>query len=419
MAYLSVTQINQIIKTDLELDESLKSVQVMGEISNFKNHSSGHFYFTLKDAESRINCVMFSTYASKIRFKLEDGMKIMASCSVGVYVSSGSYQLYVYNIEPIGLGTLYLQYEQLKKKLESEGLFDSTHKKQLPSYPTNIGVISAKEGAAIQDVITTIKRRWPIAQITLIPSLVQGRSATNDLINKLTYADSLDFEVIIVARGGGSIEDLWCFNEEEVARTVFNMNTPLISAVGHETDFTIIDFVSDCRAPTPTAAAEISTPNIIDLHNKLNNIESRIINAFKTLINESRIKLDHLKTNKHLTNAETIFADKLMKVNLLNQRLINANKEIIYYVTRSITEYKTRLLSSYKELKKDKKTSLLQLIVKLDSLSPLKTMNRGYGIIEGINGIITSIHDTNISENITIKLVDGQLNAKVLDKKEK
>ena len=277
--FLTVRELTVLIKYNLENDIRFKNILVKGEISNLKIHPSGHWYFTLKDKFSRISAVMFSSYAKNVKIRITEGMQVILTGSIGVYENGGSYQLYVNNIQPDGIGTLYLQFEELKRNLEKEGLFDPKYKKPLPKYPMRIGVISASSGAAIHDIFTTITRRWPISERILIPASVQGLSAAPTIVNALKLADTLNFDVIILARGGGSLEDLWPFNEEIVARAIFEMKTPVVSGVGHEVDFTISDFVSDKRAPTPTGAAEMVTPDINEIRLQVNNLKSRVIDV--------------------------------------------------------------------------------------------------------------------------------------------
>ena len=250
--YISIGQLNRYIKYKMDNDINLQNVYLKGEISNFKAHTRGHFYFTLKDEESRINAIMFHTSASKVKFIPQDGTKVLISGKINVYVANGAYQIYVDEMLEDGVGNLYIAFEQLKKKLKEEGLFDSIHKKKIPKIPSKIGVVTAPTGAAIRDITSTIRRRWPLAEVILFPALVQGEFAKDSVSMQIKRADAFELDVLIVGRGGGSIEDLWCFNEEIVARTIFNAKTPIISAVGHEVDFTIADFVSDMRAPTPT-----------------------------------------------------------------------------------------------------------------------------------------------------------------------
>lgn len=265
--YINISQLTRYIKYKIDNDIHLQDVYLKGEISNFKAHTRGHFYFTLKDEEARISAVMFSSNASKVKFSPQDGMKVLVTGKISVYPANGSYQIYVNEMLEDGIGNLYIAFEQLKKKLAQEGLFDESHKKEIPKIPMHIGVITAPTGAAIRDITSTIKRRWPIAEVILFPALVQGEMAKDSVVNQIKLADTYKLDVLIIGRGGGSIEDLWCFNEEEVARAIYHASTPIISAVGHEVDFTIADFVSDMRAPTPTGAAEMAVPNKSDVEN--------------------------------------------------------------------------------------------------------------------------------------------------------
>lgn len=415
MNYITVTQVNNYIKKDLENDENLKRLQVMGEISNFKAHNTGHFYFTLKDDTSRINCVMFQSYTNNVKFKLEDGMKVVVTCSIGVYANAGSYQLYVYNIDPVGMGNLFLQYEELKKKLNEKGYFDESHKRPLPRYPLNIGVISAKEGAAIRDVITTIKRRWPICQITLLPSLVQGVMATSDIVNKLIIADSMNFDTIIVARGGGSIEDLWCFNEEAVALQVYKMRTPIISAVGHETDTTIIDYVSDKRAATPTGAAELATPNIVEVLNNLDSYKQELKHLFNNYLNNLNKDLNNLKNSPVLTNIKNIFIEKNNRINLLKQELLNCKNSLMMIYSNKIENIENSLTNAFINNINAKTNKLKQLEARIDTLSPLKVLSRGYGLITKNDNVISSISNILVDDVLTIDLKDGKVESKVIN----
>ncbi len=414
----SVTQLNSYIKNNLENDPTLHSIQVMGEISNFKNHSSGHFYFTLKDEQSRVNVVMFATYARKVRIKLEDGMKVMLSASIGVYLQGGTYQLYAYDIEPVGIGALYLQYEQLKKKLAAEGLFSADHKQEIPKFPLSIGVISAKEGAAIRDVITTIQRRWPLTKITLIPSLVQGRSATKNVCEALVIADGMGFDTIIVARGGGSIEDLWCFNEEIVARTVYKMQTPVISAVGHETDFTIIDYVSDCRAPTPTGAAELATPNINDVMAYFEQQKQRLILKQNNYLSSWQQKVTNIASRPWFSRPELLYGDRQMQLNYLEHRLFGSKDKLFMHTSTMLNDNKKALEVMMKQIITINQHRYATNMAKLDALSPLKVLERGYSIISKNNCVINDSKQVEIGDNLQLTLKNGKLNTKVISKEE-
>jgi len=417
--YYTVAAVNAIIKDKLENDFQLRGIQVVGEISNFKHHQTGHLYFSLKDENSKINAVMFKSYAYKVKFTLEDGMRVVVNADIGVYIGTGAYQLYVKDIEPLGVGALYLEYERLKKQLEEEGLFDENRKKAIPKFPKSIGVISAKEGAAIRDVITTIKRRWPIAKITLLPSLVQGKSAARSVVENLRKADSMGFDTVIVARGGGSIEDLFAFNEEIVARAVDLMKTPVISAIGHETDFTIIDFVADKRAATPTAAAELATPNINEIRGLMMQTKARLQNAMASFLNDKRNTLYVLANNTYLTKPERFYADKGMKLNMLEQRLVSVKEKLFIQTRYEINNDKKRLERSLESLLIKDKNQLGELIAKLSSLNPLNVLKRGYGMVSKEENIITSINQVEEKDKLTITLADGKIKTIVETKEAK
>lgn len=269
--YLTVSVINRYLKDQFDRNEHLRVVFLKGEISNFKGHTTGHLYFSLKDENSRISAIMFSSYAKKLTFVPADGKKVLVTGRIGVYEATGSYQIYVDDMQEDGVGNLYLAYEKLKSDLEKEGLFDVKYKQPIPKYPQRIGIVTAPTGAAIRDILSTIKRRYPICETLLFPALVQGEYGADDIVKKINMAQDYDLDVLIVGRGGGSIEDLWNFNEEKVARAIFSSRIPIISAVGHEIDYTIADFVADMRAPTPTGAAELAVPNLADLKNILIN----------------------------------------------------------------------------------------------------------------------------------------------------
>ena len=288
--YISITQLTRYIKYKIDNDVNLNEVFLKGEISNFKAHSRGHFYFTLKDEGSRINAIMFSSSTKKLKFTPTDGMKVLVTGKISVFESSGAYQIYVNDMLEDGVGNLYIAYEQLKKKLEDEGLFDKLHKKKIPKIPQKIGVVTAPTGAAIKDIISTLKRRWPLVDIYLFPSLVQGENAKDDIVRQIKHAEEYDLDTLIVGRGGGSIEDLWPFNEEIVARAIYECNIPVISAVGHEVDFTIADFVADLRAPTPTGAAEMAVPQFNDMLNYLNQVKIRLNNTIISQVKKGRNK---------------------------------------------------------------------------------------------------------------------------------
>ena len=296
VSIISVSQLNTYIKNLIDDNFVLNNLLVKGEVSNLKYHPTGHIYFSLKDSDSVVKCVMFNSYTHNLNFKLNEGDKIIVNGSLSVYLQGGNYQIYVKNIEKDGIGNLYLEYEKLKKRLESEGLFSSYHKKELPKYPFKIGVATSSSGAALRDIVSIIKRRWPLASIIVFPCLVQGNEAASSIINALESAKKCDVEVMIVGRGGGSIEDLWCFNDEKLAYYIYDYPLPIISAVGHETDFTICDFVSDLRAPTPSAAAELVYPSEIEITSKLDTLKLRLKTS---IINITERRKQYLESITH------------------------------------------------------------------------------------------------------------------------
>jgi len=435
--YITVTQLTRYIKYKIDNDSNLDRVCLKGEISNFKAHTRGHLYFTIKDENTRINAVMFAGNASKLKFVPTDGSKVLIIGKVSVYESTGGYQIYVSDMIEDGIGNLYIEFEKLKKKLELEGLFDVSHKKKVPKIPRKIGIITAPTGAAIKDILSTIRRRWPIAETILFPSLVQGKDAALDIVKNLNLTKNFDLDVLIVGRGGGSIEDMWCFNEEIVARAIYDLDVPVISAVGHEIDFTICDFVSDLRAPTPTGAAEMAVPNISDFYNFLNQIYIRLNKSTNNIINTKRDKLISIKNSYVLKNPLNIYETKEQKFDNLLERLelniiniINNNKDRLENLKSSYILNNPELIYKSKKeqynnildkLKINVKNNLsnntnryLLLINKLETLNPLSTIKRGYSIIRKNNKIISSKIDIKKDDILNIELFDGIINSKVL-----
>lgn len=413
--YITVTQLTRYIKYKIDNDVNLNEVFLKGEISNFKAHSRGHFYFTLKDENSRINAIMFSSQTSKIKFMPEDGMKVLVTGKISVFEANGAYQIYVSDMLEDGVGNLYIAFEQLKKKLEEEGLFKDIYKKPIPKIPTKVGVVTAPTGAAIKDIISTIKRRWPLTEIYLFPSLVQGEDAKEDIVKQIRKADSFGLDTLIVGRGGGSIEDLWAFNEEIVARTIFECNTPVISAVGHEIDFTIADFVADLRAPTPTGAAEMAVPQVSDVEKLLKQITIRLENTILNKVKNNRRKLEDIKNSNIFKNPIMIYQTKEMIFDSLIEKL----KFNMINLTNVKEKELIRLKNSY-VLKKpyqilDKKSNkYLNLISKLETLSPLLTLKRGYAITKKEGSVISSVKGINKGDKLDIELTDGIINTEVI-----
>ena len=410
--YLTVTQLTKYIKYKIDNDINLREVYLKGEISNFKAHTRGHFYFTIKDEGSRINAVMFASSASKVKFTPEDGMKILVTGRISVYEATGGYQIYVNEMMEDGVGNLYVAFEQLKKKLASEGLFDDKYKKPIPKIPERVGVITAPTGAAIRDIISTINRRFPLTEVILLPSLVQGEGAKEDIVRQIKRAEDYNLDVLIVGRGGGSIEDLWAFNEEIVARAIFECPIPIISAVGHEIDFTIADFVADLRAPTPTGAAEIAVPNKADVINYINQLSLRSRKAVGNILELKKKRLDNIKSNYILNNPLDLYSAKIQKLDYLTESLVKNYKVIIDKEKVKLNNIKSRPLFSNPLVVLDKtKQKYALLLSKLDTLSPLKTLERGYSIVKLNDKAITSIKDLKKDDLINIELKDGSKEA--------
>ena len=417
--YLTVTQINKYIKYKFDNDENLNLVYLKGEISNFKNHSTGHLYFTIKDESSRILAVMFRNNALKLKFTPVDGSKVLVIGRIGVYEASGNYQIYVEEMMEDGIGNLALEFEKLKKKLSQKGYFNEEYKKPIPKFPKRIGIITATTGAAIRDIITTINRRYRNVELYIFPCLVQGVGAKEDIVRNINIANTFPLDVLIVGRGGGSIEDLWAFNEEIVADAIFKSKIPIISAVGHEIDFTISDFVADLRAPTPTAAAELAVPNTIDLINYINQLSIRRNKSIINIINKKYEKLESLKDSYILKNPQSIYEVKAQKVD-------NLIEKAILLITKSLTDNKNRLNTLDKEVKTDmtkvldKKTNrYLNILSKLETLNPILTIKRGYTITKHNDKSITSIKDINKKDYIKTEVCDGIITSQVIDMEEK
>ena len=390
---ISVSQLNSYIKEKIDGDEALNTVIVKGEISNFKNHYTGHLYFTLKDEKSLIKCIMFKTYAEKLGFIPKDGMKVMVFGSVSVFERDGVYQIYVKAIKQDGIGTLYEKYEKLKADLEKQGLFDKLHKKKIPLKPNIIGVLTSQTGSVIRDIINVSTRRNPGTYIRLYPVPVQGTGAAKEIARGIEFMNENNLaDVIILARGGGSLEDLWPFNEEIVAKAIYNSGIPIISAIGHETDFTISDFVADLRAPTPSAAAELANPDIYEIKEKINTYNSRMRLSLKK-------KLDFMKLKYEKIMSSNIFKEPYKKIND-NRMEIDRCVRIIGNCIKS--KYKeTRLMFNEK-------------VSRLDNISPLKTLTRGYCLTEKNGEIIKSKNELKKDDEIEITFFDGIKNAKVM-----
>ena len=391
---ITVTDLNKYIKGRIDNDEMLNNVLVKGEISNFKNHYTGHMYFTLKDENSLIKCVMFKTYTTHLSFMPKDGMKVIVLGGVSVFERDGVYQIYAKAMKEDGLGNLYVAYEELKNKLSNEGLFDEKYKKPIPFMPKTIGVLTSNTGAVIRDIINVSTRRNPNVNIRLYPVPVQGSGAGEKIAEGIEFMNKNKLaDVLIIGRGGGSIEDLWPFNEEVVARAIFNSKIPIISAVGHETDFTIADFVADLRAPTPSAAAELAVANIDDVRENLRAYNNRYKVSLKKKIELMKMSYEKCMTRQAFKNPTQKINEKYM---LIDMKVKSLQNSILLKI-------------------KEDKTKFVKEVAKLDALSPLKTLTRGYSIISKQDGkIAKEVKDLSQGEKVSIRLSDGKVDAQVL-----
>lgn len=417
--YITVSEVNKYIKEIINDDLLLKKIYLRGEISNFKAHSRGHYYFTLKDENSRIAAVMFSFNNRNLKFVPYDGMKVLVTGKIDVYEASGAYQIYVEDMAPDGIGALYVAFEELKKKLLAEGLFDKDKKKKIRRIPRRIGIVTSPTGAAIKDILTTIKRRFPVCETILFPALVQGEEAASDIAKKIKLAnevkDVYKIDTLIVGRGGGSLEDLWPFNEEVVARAIYDSDIPVISAVGHEIDVTISDYVADLRAPTPTAAAELAVPDINTIITYLDTARSRGYTAINNILNNNYKKLNNLENSYILTRPMSMYEIKEQKLDILIDNLNKAiNKKIDNTKVRLYTCSNSYILNNPEMLYKYSSQRLEHMISKLEVLNPLNTLNRGYAIIKKDDKVLSSIKNIKKNDTLTIKLKDGEVASKII-----
>ena len=390
---ISVSELNSYIKNKIADDEYLNNVLIKGEISNFKNHYTGHMYFTLKDENSLIKCIMFKSYAQKLDFMPKDGMKVFVLGGVSVFERDGIYQIYVKAMQEDGVGILYKKYEELKQRLAEEGYFDESHKQKIPLMPKVIGVLTSQTGSVIRDIINVSTRRNPNVQIRLYPVPVQGEGAAEKIADGIRFMNENNLaDVLILARGGGSLEDLWPFNEEIVAHAIYNSKLPIISAVGHETDFSISDFVADLRAPTPSAAAELAVPDIYEIKQKINVYQNRLRMSLVKKVEIMKLRYE-----------------KCMNSRVFKEPTRNINDNYL-----RVDNYIKRLENTIKIKQKEEKTKYIELISKLDALSPLKTLTRGYSIVETDNKIIKSSKQLSTGDKIKLRFSDGQKNAEIL-----
>lgn len=414
--YISVIELTRYLKDEIDTNPVLQNVYLKGEISNFKAHSSGHLYFSLKDDQSRIKAIMFKSSAAKLTFKPSEGVNVLVRGKISIYEATGDYQIYVTEMLEDGIGNLYIAFENLKKKLELEGLFSKEKKKRIPRISRKIGVITAPTGAAIRDILTTIKRRFPIAEVFLFPALVQGNEASKTIAEQIKKAEEYDLDVLIVGRGGGSFEDLFPFSEEIVARAIYDCNIPIVSAVGHEIDFAISDFVADLRAATPTAAAELVVPNMTDMLNYLNQVKIRLNNVITNLVKYKKNELYNLATNKILKDPKTLYEMQIQKLDILSdnlQKIIinNIEKEKVKLFNLSNSYVLTKPSIIYEK----QRNKLNSLIDKCTLLNPIETLKRGYTITKKDNKIITSVKDIKKGDKLTINMSNGNIISEVIN----
>lgn len=435
----SIKEINRYIRMKLESDGLLGDVWLRGEISNYTHHSSGHMYFTLKDKDSRLKCIMFASHNQKLPFIPREGTKVMARGNVSVYERDGAYQFYVTGMQPDGIGSLYLAFEQLKQKLESEGLFDPARKRPLPRLPKAIGVVTSPTGAAVRDVLITLQRRFPNVPVTLVPVLVQGPQAAPSIVKAIETLNRLnEVDVLIVGRGGGSLEELWAFNEEIVARSIAASLIPVISAVGHETDYTIADFVADLRAATPTAAAELAVPHIAELHQELNHLTARLRQSLQNNVRVRKERLQRIRRSPFFLHPRRYLLEQAERLDRLGERLrgrisrqAERNRDRllrlkvglagghpgakVQYAAKRRVDASRRLESAMAGIFKEQNRRLAGSIRQLDALSPLKVMARGYSLAydEQERRLIRSIEDVQPGDLIKLRLADGRLDCHV------
>lgn len=442
----SIKDLNRLVKMLLEGNDRLQNVWVRGEISNFTHHSSGHMYFTLKDADSRLKSIMFASYNQKLAFIPREGTKVLACGNISVYERDGQYQFYVTQMQPDGIGSLFLAFEQLKKKLETQGLFDPARKKPIPKYPRAIGVITSPTGAAVRDIITTLQRRHPTVPVLLYPVMVQGKQAAPSIVKAIQNMNAMnEVDVLIVGRGGGSLEELWAFNEEIVARAIYASALPIISAVGHETDFTIADFAADLRAATPTAAAELAVPHHLELMQQIGYYKQQLYGGLAKQLERGKERLKRLARSPYLTNprrqlllqpAERLdrvreqLAYKIRsRVTKSGERLMRSERRLASFNPREQIVYtRKRLDASTRQLRqrmqgvlKARQQELAASMRQLDSLSPLKIMQRGYGLVydEKEKHLIKSIDQVQIGDILKLRLTDGRIDCHVWSMEEK
>ena len=411
---LTVSQLNTYIKSVFDQDYRLRNILVTGEISNFTEARSGHLYMTLKDDKSALKAVMFRGSAVRLKFRPENGMKVIAFGSVSVYEAGGQYQMYLSDLQPDGLGSLNLAFEQLKEKLAKEGLFDPARKKPLPVYPKRIGVVTSPTAAAFQDICNVLRRRWPMAEVVLSPTLVQGVEAPAQIASALQLLDRAGVDVIIAARGGGSMEDLWAFNDEAVARTVAARETPVVSGVGHETDFTIIDFVSDLRAPTPSAAAELCTPDWFEESDRVLAFGNHMRSLLQNRLNGERTRLQNLETSNVLRSFDSLVNEKRLKIDQLTERMGRYVAEQTRREGMRLDRAAIRLDHAMTDRVNAERSRLSKAAAKMEAFDPFAVLARGYSIAETDEGkLVKTVGDVRKNDKLTVRVSDGTIHAVV------
>ena len=411
MKPISVTTLVRYLKNKLDSDEALRSVQVSGELSNFRKTSSGHLYFTLKDENSAISCVMFKSKAYSLSFVPENGNKVICSGSISMFEASGSLQLYVNTLKLDGIGDLYRQYEELKNKLFNEGLFDDNHKKEIPTlYPSKVAVLCGKDSAAMSDIKIQFNRRWPLCKVDYYPVIVQGSEAPSSMIQALMYVDTLDYEIIVLARGGGSFEDLFCFNDERLVRTIYDLNTFIITGVGHQQDFTLVDFVADSRAPTPTGAIEMITPNIDDVLDSIDDLSYRLNKSIYLLITNNKDKLIQLSNNKYFKDPSLLVDKVSLLLDYKIERLKRFSNKLDNYQLQIDKEVdRMSLLVDIKLNKKRNELDRLNGLLKAYSCE--NTLKRGYALVYKDNKLVSK--DVDIDDKLVIETYDQIIDTRV------
>lgn len=397
MQTVSVKQLNLFVKSLIDGDMRLNDIYVVGEISNFKNHyASGHWYFTLKDNDASIRCVMFRGFASQVKFQVNDGLKVIVRGRVSLYEKDGQYQFYAQELHSDGLGDIALAFEQIKERLAKDGLLDPENKRPIPKFPQSVAVITSQTGAAVQDILNILTRRWPLSKIVMCPVSVQGENAVPEMLNALDRVYALgSCDLIIIGRGGGSIEDLWAFNDETLARKIYEAPIPVISAVGHETDFTVCDLVADLRAPTPSAAAELAVPDIAEIKYRFFANKQRLIKALNSKLVLAKAKFTQAENSPYIKKGiETIIQKRSLMLDALSDRLNIAFTEIL----------------------NDNKMRFKTDLAKLDALSPLKVLSRGYSVAQKDGKVLKHTNDVSVGDKFTLKLIDGSLNCVVENK---